>query len=1167
MTIIFCIIRKNGEFMKDEKIYEYLNNKIIKLNEKYEESKKIIHENEIEITELKNELGNLNYHISNLNKKTRGEFLRKILKKLFSNNSKLNMAINLIFHMLFHPIRAISLVSSIKKFNYHNGDNYLDILYLNNGKININNAEKPMVSIIIPVYNQIEYTYKCLKSIENNTKDVSYEVIIADDVSIDGTRVLNEYVNGIKIVKNTQNMGFLKNCNNAASNAKGKYILFLNNDTQVTDKWLSSLVELIESDKTIGMVGSKLVYPDGRLQEAGGIIFNNGTGCNYGKFDDPDRPQYNYIRDVDYISGASIMISNRLWKEIGGFDLRYAPAYCEDSDLAFEVRNHGYRVVYQPKSVVVHYEGISNGTDVNSTSGLKHYQVANNKKLLEKWKKELEKLPEPTMDRTNFAFRDRIDGKRVILVVDHYVPEFDKDAGSRTTYQYLKMFVNKGYIVKFLPDNFHYSEPYTNCLEQMGIEVLYGMWYKDNIDNWILWNKDNIDIVYLNRPHITIKYIDFIKDNTSIKIIYYGHDLHFLREEREYEITKDESHLHESKKWKEIELSIMKKADVVYYPSYVEEEYIKKIDPSIPVKAINAYMFDKVDDKEAFDFEEKKGMLFVGGFIHRPNLDAVKWFSEKIYPIIKQKKHIPFYIVGSNPPTSITKLSGDGITVKGYVTDEKLDELYKKCRLIVAPLRYGAGIKGKIIEAMKMGIPVVTTSCGAEGIKNTNNLLIVADNEEEFAKEILKIYDDYSRLQEISHNERKYINDNYTSEAAYEIIKSDFKNTSDYLIVTPDGFGSKGDEAMIKGVINVLGNDSKIKLLTVRKNTWLDKLNVKSNNISEEVVKLSNFDNYEPLEKKLIILGADLIDGTCGLEESLARLDLAIKFANSDKPVYIYCSFRSDVNQRIIDKINNLPKGIKIYLRDELSIENFKKQVDYEYSYFPDFAYFCEPENTERSMEIKSDLEIAKLFSPCLIGLNFSETSFRSFNNDLSIEKRKEYVEKTIEIIIKEIKNPYLVLISHDTRNWKEHYSDTDFQKIAANYLKEIGYSRYKIISENLSFSEILSFVSVLDTVITGRMHFSVSALKNNLIPIVYTGNTHENNYLMIDKVKGMLINRIGDDSYAVSTPEELKNILKIFNDKKVPVEKLMKKIHEVNIEDQKEYIKMKNILTSKEGR
>ncbi len=632
--------------------------------------------------------------------------------------------------------------------------------------------ENPEVSIIIPIYNQFTFTYWCLDSIRKNSGNVTYEVILADDCSTDLTVEIQRVVKNITVIKTDTNLRFLKNCNNAAKYAKGKYILFLNNDTQVQKNWLEPLVTIMEKDVTIGMTGSKLVYADGKmLQEAGGIIWQDGTAWNFGNKQNAAAPEFNYVKDVDYISGASLMIRTELWEKIGGFDERFAPAYCEDSDLAFEVRKHGYRVVYQPLSVVIHYEGISNGTDV--ASGLKKYQVENLAKLKEKWKDELQ--GQYPLETHIFRARERSMGKKVVLFIDHYVPHFDEDAGSKTIYQYLQMFVKKGYIVKFVGDNFYQHEPYTTILQQLGIEVLYGPYYAEHIFDWLNQNKLEIDYAFLNRPHISIKYIDFLRERTAIKTIYYGHDLHFLRNKREYELTGDEQKKKESEEWRKKELYLMKKADISYYPSYIEEEEIHKIDPNIPVKAITAYVYDKFKTNLKTDFTERKGLVFVGGFRHTPNIDAVLWFTEKVFPIIRKNLDVTFYIVGSHATKEILDLNGkNGIVVKGFVSDQELSDLYENCRIDVVPLRYGAGVKGKVVEALYNGIPIVTTSVGAEGIKDAENAMLIYDDAQDFANETIRLYNDIERLQTLQAATQKLVKSNFSTEAVWNIIKDDF---------------------------------------------------------------------------------------------------------------------------------------------------------------------------------------------------------------------------------------------------------------------------------------------------------------------------------------------------------------------------------------------------------
>lgn len=637
-------------------------------------------------------------------------------------------------------------------------------------KLKFSEYDKPLVSIIIPVYNEFDYTYECLKSISDNSGEILYEIILADDCSTDMTRNIKDIVTGIIISRTEENVRFLRNCNHAAKQARGKYIIFLNNDTQVRPDWLQPLVDLLERDETIGMTGSKLIFADGTLQEAGGILWKDGSGWNYGRGSDPSLPEYNYVKDVDYISGASLMIRRELWEDIGGFDERYVPAYCEDSDLAFEVRRHGYRVVYQPKSEVVHFEGISNGTDL--TSGVKQYQVVNSQKLFDKWKEELAKQYPNAVNV--FRARERGQGKKVILIIDHYVPQFDKDAGSRTIWQYINLFIEKGYTVKFIGDNFYPQEPYTSFLQQMGIEVLYGSWYAKNYRKWIIDNKDNIDFAFLCRPHITEKYIDILKEKTNIKCIYWGNDLHCMRIQREYEICQDEALLAEAEDWKRREFAIMRKTDMNYYPSSVEIEEIHKVDAGITAKTFDIYVYEQFRGNISLDFSRRKGILFVGGFGHRPNEDAVLWFANQIYPIIRKQCNIPFYVVGSNPTDKVKQIGGNGIIIKGFVSDAELAELYDRCKVVVIPLRYGAGVKGKVIEALYFGAPMVTTTIGIEGISGADRFIEIADTAEVFAEKTIELYNDDARLIKAVNDYQNYIKTHCSVEAVWKNIREDF---------------------------------------------------------------------------------------------------------------------------------------------------------------------------------------------------------------------------------------------------------------------------------------------------------------------------------------------------------------------------------------------------------
>lgn len=621
------------------------------------------------------------------------------------------------------------------------------------------------VSIIIPVYNNWDYTKLCLQSILNNTDGVSYEVIIADDNSNDKTQDIKKYVKNIKVVRNDINLRFLKNCNNAAKHAVGEYIMFLNNDTQVQKGWLRYLVEEMEKDPTVGLVGSKLIYPDGTLQEAGGIIYSDATGCNYGKNDNPDFLWYNYKKEVDYISGASILLRTSLWQKLGGFDENFAPAYYEDTDLAFRVRyNEGLKVVYVPKSLVVHFEGKSNGTD--TSSGQKKYQVINKEKFFQKWKKQLFAYhSRPTIN--NFLARDYAVAKKNILVIDWKILSFTKDTGSRATYQYMQFFRKMGFNVKLFPHDWYLEDDYLQRHLEDGFEVIK-QGFADYIQNF----GSQFDYIYLNRPNIAKYYIDLLRKYTRAKIIYQCHDLHYLRQYRNRLLTNESDAITCFESEKKDEFSIFNKMDLTCTFSFDEVKEIEKEDPHVNARQIPLYILDSnVMQQYKYNAKDRKDIMFVAGFQHTPNIDAAVWFANNIFPEIKKHtKNVKLYLVGSKPSDEVLALASDDIIVTGFVTDEELDKYYEKIKLVVVPLRTGAGVKGKIIESVYHKVPVVTTDIGIEGIDNTDNNIIVKNSEKDFADTVNELYKNNAELQKLSDKSKDFIQKHFSEEAVKKAL-------------------------------------------------------------------------------------------------------------------------------------------------------------------------------------------------------------------------------------------------------------------------------------------------------------------------------------------------------------------------------------------------------------
>ncbi len=624
--------------------------------------------------------------------------------------------------------------------------------------------DQPKVSVIIPIYGKIDYTLACLASIAQSLPTTPFEVIVVDDKSPDNSvELLKQRVEGIRLIVNEKNQGFIRSCNVGAAAASGEFVYFLNNDTNVLPGWLDELYRTFEAFPSAGFVGSKLVYPDGTLQEAGGIIWRDGSAWNFGRNQNPRLPEFNYAREVDYCSGASIMVPTRLFRELGGFDEHYLPAYCEDSDLALKIRDKGYSVIYQPLSEVIHFEGITSGTDLNQ--GAKAYQVENSKKLLERWKNRLMTHQENGVDVD--TAKDRMLQRRVLLI-EHCTPTPDKDAGSVSVFNIILLLRDMGYQVTFIPeDNFLYMPDYTTKLQRLGVEVLYDPFCR-SVEQHVELFGNRYDLVFLFRPKVVEKHIGTIRRYCpQAKVLFYTHDIHHIRMQREAVLFDDaEKHI-AADEMKAMEFAAIKSVDSTIVVSTSEYEQLKQDLPNQKMHILPLIL--AIPGTEA-KFEQRAGIVFVGGYQHTPNIDAAKYFVDEVMPELRKKlAGVTFYIVGSNAPDEIRALAAEDVEVVGFIDD--LTSFLNKMRLAVAPLRYGAGIKGKIGTAMAAGLPTVATTIAAEGMSLTHGEnILVTDGATEFADEIARLYDNETLWNHLSSMGINYAHKTWGLEAAHKTL-------------------------------------------------------------------------------------------------------------------------------------------------------------------------------------------------------------------------------------------------------------------------------------------------------------------------------------------------------------------------------------------------------------
>ena len=476
------------------------------------------------------------------------------------------------------------------------------------------------------------------------------------------------------------------------------------------------------------------------------------------------KPEYNYLRDVDYCSAAALMVPKALFESVGGFDSRYAPGYYEDTDLAFKVRQAGYRVLYQPLSEVIHHEGATGGTDIST--GAKKHQEINLSTFAEVWSDELAKRP--ANGDVTFLERPRTPSGKNILVIDHHLPMPDRDSGSLRMFQILKILHRLGHRVTFLPDNLADMPPYTRELQKRGIQVVHHPHVK-RVRDYLISHGLMFDVVVLSRCDFARKHIADVRLHASqSRIIFDTVDLHYLREQREAQLTQDPDVRRKAQEKQLLEDYLIKEADETWVVSPIEQQMLQENWPHKSIQLVS----NIVDvTGPVTPFALRRDWLFIGGFQHRPNIDAVLFFVEEIYPLVRDRlPDTKFYIIGDKAPPEIVALASDRIIVAGL--QRNVRSFFDSVRLSVAPLRFGAGIKGKINQSMAFGVPVVATSIAVEGMNLADHEhVLIADEPQDFARALIELYESEELWKRLSQNGIRKTQELYSTDVAREKLE------------------------------------------------------------------------------------------------------------------------------------------------------------------------------------------------------------------------------------------------------------------------------------------------------------------------------------------------------------------------------------------------------------
>jgi glycosyltransferase involved in cell wall biosynthesis len=336
---------------------------------------------------------------------------------------------------------------------------------------------------------------------------------------------------------------------------------------------------------------------------------------------------------------------------------------------------------------------------------------------------------------------------RHVLIVDHKLPAPDQDAGSLRMSHLISVLQGLGWQVTFLPHNLFDMEPYTEQLRETGVEVLVRP-EVDSIADYLEGHGDRYDLVIVCRVTVADDCFSVIQANCQrAKIVFDTIDLQHLRMQRQAELDGDDELRAEASRVRSRELELARHADAIWVVSPYEKKLLALEDPELNVGVVST--IHRIHGRRG-GFSERRDLMFIGGFEHPPNIDAVEWLVGEILPRVhREEPELRAFLLGSKPTDRVRRLASDRVTVTGHVPD--VGPYFSRCRLSVAPLRYGAGIKGKVNQSLAYGMPCVLTGIAAEGMGLEHGVdAMIADSAAEFADCILAVYRDAELWQQLS---------------------------------------------------------------------------------------------------------------------------------------------------------------------------------------------------------------------------------------------------------------------------------------------------------------------------------------------------------------------------------------------------------------------------------